>query len=43
VPAEQIEPLISRAPDVLTYKAAAGKDLAGAQAAFAKYLPKERA
>lgn len=40
VPAELIGPHITRAPDVLTYVPAAGKDHALASSAFAKYLPK---
>ncbi len=40
IPDETLKPLISRAPDVLTYVSVAGKDLDTASAAFAKYLPK---
>lgn len=41
IPAELIDPHVTRAPDVLTYLPAAGKDNALAASAFAKYLPKE--
>lgn len=41
IPAELIGPHVTRAPDVLTYLPAAGKDNALAASAFAKYLPKE--
>ncbi len=40
IPEDQLKPLITRAPDVLTYVSVAGKNLDGASAAFAKYLPK---
>lgn len=41
LPAAALKSLQTRAPDVLTYVASGGKDIALATDAFAKYLPKE--
>lgn len=42
IPAEVLAPLMKRAPDVITYSPAAGKDNALAAGAFSKYLPTQK-
>lgn len=42
LPKAELDALLTRAPDVVTYKAADGKNPDGARAAFAKYLKEQK-